>query len=434
MVRVPGGPFRYRNTKPVRLDDFWLDRYEVTNRQFKEFVDQGGYREPRFWKEPFVRDGRALAWDEAMALLRDATGRPGPAAWELGSHPEGQEDYPVSGVSWYEAAAYAEFAGKSLPTFFHWFRAAELGIVSEILLLSNFGGEGPSPVGHHKGLGPFGTYDQAGNVREWVTNATGERRYSLGGAWNDPSYLYSGPEIQQPWDRLPTVGFRCARYTAPPAAETLAPVEYGTFDARLFAREAGAGRGLRRLSEPLRLRRDAARRARGGRGRRPASLAQGDRQLRGRVRRRARDGAPLPAEGPARPAPGGGLLSELVGGRLAVEPRHRGPRVLVPGAQRTRRPLPRLQGHVREAPPRGRPARSQRLSRPDDPAGQGPRALARLSPDPKRRARRSRRLPRLEPGGVRGPADRARSSPGSPPWCWWAAGCRRARTRARSIP
>ena len=91
-------------------------------------------------------------------------------------------------------------------------------------------------MGQHKGLGPFGTYDQAGNVREWVTNATGERRYSLGGAWNDPSYLYSGPEIQRPWDRLPTVGFRCARYTAPAAPETLAPVEYGTF-ARDYTRE-----------------------------------------------------------------------------------------------------------------------------------------------------------------------------------------------------
>ena len=181
-----------------------------------------------------------------MALLRDATGRPGPAGWELGSHPEGQEDYPVSGVSWYEAAAYAEFAGKSLPTFFHWYRAAELGIVSEILLLSNFGGEGPSPVGHHKGLGPFGTYDQAGNVREWVDKRDRRAALLARRRLERPDLSLQRPEIQRPWDRLPTVGFRCARYTAPPAAETLAPIEYGTFDARLHAREAGAGRGLRR--------------------------------------------------------------------------------------------------------------------------------------------------------------------------------------------
>ena len=104
----------------------------------------------------------------------------------------------MAGVSWYEAAAYAEFAGKSLPTFFHWFRAAELGIVSDILLLSNFGGEGPAPVGRHQGIGPFGAYDQAGNVREWAWNAAaGEQRYTLGGAWNDPTYLYNGPETSR---------------------------------------------------------------------------------------------------------------------------------------------------------------------------------------------------------------------------------------------
>ena len=171
MVRVPGGSFEYRNTRPVRLDEFWMDRFEVTNRQYKEFVDQGGYREPRLWKEPFAKDGRTLSREEAMALFKDGTGRPGPAGWELGSYPEGREDYPVSGVSWYEAAAYAEWRGKSLPTFFHWYRAAELGIVSDILLLSNFGGEGPAPVGRHQGIGPFGAYDQAGNVREWSSNA-----------------------------------------------------------------------------------------------------------------------------------------------------------------------------------------------------------------------------------------------------------------------
>jgi len=240
MVRVPGGRYQYGNTSPVALGGFWLDRYEVTNRQFKEFVDQGGYRERRFWKQPFVRHGRSLGWDEAMAVLRDATGRPGPAAWELSSYAEGQADYPVAGVSWYEAAAYAEYAGKSLPSLYHWYRAAELGLVSEILLLSNFGGVAAAPVGRHQGIGPFGTYDQAGNVREWAWNARRDRRYTLGGAWNDPTYLFSGPESGDPWDRLPTVGFRCARYDEPPAAETLAPVPTWTF-ARDYARERPVG-------------------------------------------------------------------------------------------------------------------------------------------------------------------------------------------------
>jgi formylglycine-generating enzyme required for sulfatase activity/dienelactone hydrolase/predicted Ser/Thr protein kinase len=230
MVRVGGGPFRYNNVRPVVLTDFWLDRYEVTNRQFKTFVDQGGYRTKAFWMVPFVEGGRTLSWDEAMARFQDATGRPGPAEWELGAYPDGQDEYPVSGVSWYEAAAYAEFAGKSLPTFFHWYRAAELGIISDILLLSNFGEKGPAPVGQYQGLGPWGTYDQAGNVREWCWNATaaGEHRFTLGGAWDDPTYLYSGPEAVSPWDRSARSGFRCARYPDPPAADTLAPVGLGT--------------------------------------------------------------------------------------------------------------------------------------------------------------------------------------------------------------
>jgi hypothetical protein len=60
-------------------------------------------------------------------------------------------------VSWYEAAAYAEFAGKSLPTVYHWYHAAQLGIVSRILSLSNFSRQGPAQVGAYRGLGPFGS-------------------------------------------------------------------------------------------------------------------------------------------------------------------------------------------------------------------------------------------------------------------------------------
>ena len=55
-----------------------------------------------------------------MSEFVDKTGRPGPSTWEAGDYPDGQDDYPVSGVSWYEAAAYAEYAGKVLPTGDHW--------------------------------------------------------------------------------------------------------------------------------------------------------------------------------------------------------------------------------------------------------------------------------------------------------------------------
>jgi dienelactone hydrolase len=226
MVPVPGGEYAYRATRPIAIADFWLDRYEVTNRKFKEFVDHGGYTNKDYWKSPFVKTGRTLGFDEAMALFRDPTGRPGPSTWELGSYREGQADFPVSGVSWYEASAYAVYAGRSLPTFHHWFRAAGADdIFSGILPLSNFGGEGPSPVGSHQGLSPWGSYDMAGNVREWVVNAAGDRRYTLGGAWSDPTYLFTGPDALDPFDRTPIQGFRCALYPTPPPQEALGPIE-----------------------------------------------------------------------------------------------------------------------------------------------------------------------------------------------------------------
>ena len=94
MVRVPGGSVGLGipgldHLKEVVLGDYLIDRTEVTNRQFKRFVDEGGYRRRELWKEPFVHAGKTLGWDQAMALLHDRTGRPGPATWELGDYPDG---------------------------------------------------------------------------------------------------------------------------------------------------------------------------------------------------------------------------------------------------------------------------------------------------------------------------------------------------------
>jgi dienelactone hydrolase len=206
----------HRRDKITEAPAYLIDRYEVTNEDFKEFVDAGGYRDPEHWRRVrFVEAGRQISWEQAMTQFRDATGRPGPSTWEGGGFPEGRGDYPVSGVSWFEAAAYAQFKGKSLPTVFHWIKACRADDdPSRITHMSNFG-DGSAPVGSHRGTGQFGLYDAAGNVREWCHNAIDDAerpRCILGGAWGEAPYMFVYGVVRSPWDRDPGNGFRCVQY------------------------------------------------------------------------------------------------------------------------------------------------------------------------------------------------------------------------------
>jgi serine/threonine protein kinase/formylglycine-generating enzyme required for sulfatase activity len=212
MVRVPGGSVSVPSLHEVNLGAFLIDRFEITNHQFKQFVEGGGYQKREYWKQDFVQNGRRLSWEEAMPQFRDSTGRPGPSTWEAGDFPQGHDDYAVNGVSWYEAAAYAEFKGKQLPTIYQWEQAARPGYFSDIAELSNFSGAGPAPVGSYHGVGAFGTLDMAGNVREWCWNEVGGQRYIRGGAWNEPVYMFSVLDARLPWDRSPQNGIRLVRY------------------------------------------------------------------------------------------------------------------------------------------------------------------------------------------------------------------------------
>jgi predicted esterase len=127
-------------------------------------------------------------------------------------------------VSWYEALAYCRFVDKSLPTLYHWYAATAQDQLSDILLVSNFGRDGPAPVGSHAGLGDFGTYDMAGNMKEWCWNATQARRYLLGGSWGEPTYTFKmDADSRPPFSREPSHGFRCARFSAAPGEALLAP-------------------------------------------------------------------------------------------------------------------------------------------------------------------------------------------------------------------
>ena len=215
MVLVPATTAT-RTAPSVALPAVWMDRHEVTNGEFKKFVAAGAYLKPEYWKHPFVKDGKRLSWREAMAEFRDTTGRPGPATWQIGNHPDGSEQLPVGGVSWYEAAAYAEFSGKSLPSVHEWVHAAGIGVNSNIVQLSNFNGKGAAPQRTFLGMSPFGTYDMAGNLKEWTMNDSGDaQRYILGGAWNEPAYVFYARDARAPFARDETFGFRCVMRISP---------------------------------------------------------------------------------------------------------------------------------------------------------------------------------------------------------------------------
>lgn len=212
MIFVPGGEYRLvaweRPTEQkVRLDDYFIDKYEVSNQDFKEFVSAGGYLKKQFWKYPFVKDGKPISWDEAMREFKDRTALPGPRSWSNQNFPDGKAGYPVTDVTWYEAAAYAEFKGKTLPTIYQWEKAARNGQAGSLgnympwgLFYpgdslngrANFDAGGTTPVTALEfGMSPFGAYNMAGNVSEWTLNDSSEGFIATGGSWGDPTYTFA---------------------------------------------------------------------------------------------------------------------------------------------------------------------------------------------------------------------------------------------------
>ena len=211
MIYVPGGEYKLvsytRPTEePVKLSDFFIDKYEVSNREFKEFVTSGGYSKKEFWKFPLVKNGKEISFDEAAREFKDKTGLPAPRSWTNQNYAEGKADFPVTDITWYEAAAYAEFRGKSLPTIFQWEKAARDGKFDEgwntmpwglsreadsMEFLANFQDEGTTPVESFEfGASPYGCLNTAGNVAEWIFNQHGENVLVSGGAWSEKPYLF----------------------------------------------------------------------------------------------------------------------------------------------------------------------------------------------------------------------------------------------------
>ena len=217
MVYVPGWD-DVVDGEPIHYRAFFIGRFEVSNREYQEFVDAGGYQRRDLWEFEFRSGESTLTFEQAMTQFVDATGRPGPSTWEAGTYREGQGDYPVTGVSWYEAAAYARFRGRELPTTRHWARALATGLLAWELPASNINGKGLARVGEFQGIGWTGTFDMAGNAREWCFNETGDGlRALVGGAWDDAAYMVeasiSEPHRMPAFDRGATNGIRLMHAT-----------------------------------------------------------------------------------------------------------------------------------------------------------------------------------------------------------------------------
>ena len=219
-TRGIGGDARYA------IPAFAIGRTEVSNREYKTFIDVGGYANLEYWRGLMSPDGRPLT-PEWMRGFVDSSGRPGPANWELGTYPTGAADLPVGGLSWYEAMAYARYRNLTLPTLHHWARAAlapaEAGneTAPAISRDSNFDATGPVAAASEAGIGPWGTVHTAGNMREWVWTQADNQGLAMGGAWSDYPGTYQHAYTLDPLDRSPQNGVRLMHTLGEPIDEAL---------------------------------------------------------------------------------------------------------------------------------------------------------------------------------------------------------------------
>jgi iron(II)-dependent oxidoreductase len=204
-------PTLLKDDRPVRrliIAAFYLDEHEVTNAQYSEFIR--------------------------------ATGHRAPYNWPRGRLPEGKQDIPVVDVSWEDAAAYASWAGKRLPTEAEWERACR-GLADGAKYPWGDREPGADEAQFNKLEGPgrvcalrrnyFDLCDMAGNVWEWCSDwyekdyyarapeqnprgpETGMYRVLRGGSWADEEkYLTCAYRSwARPAERSPNIGFRCAK-------------------------------------------------------------------------------------------------------------------------------------------------------------------------------------------------------------------------------
>ncbi len=233
MVFIPAGPFLMgvprgardggRDEYPnhaVELDAYYLDKYEVTTGLYAQFMRATGHRPPSHRTDPSKN------------------------VWQGGVLPTALAAVPVVNVDWFDASAYCQWTGKRLPTEAEWEKAARgthdqrfpWGNVEPTRQHLNFNqqwhGAGTlAPVGsYEKGKSPYGAYDMAGNVWEWVADwyaadyyarspccnpqgpPTGTRRAVRSSGWQveTPQVRIFTRIASKPLDRNHSTGFRCA--------------------------------------------------------------------------------------------------------------------------------------------------------------------------------------------------------------------------------
>jgi formylglycine-generating enzyme required for sulfatase activity len=216
MVLIPKGPFLYGKDR-VHEDipyDYYMDIYPVTNDHDKVFMLANGYGSQDYWSK------EGWAWKQKNQVNS-------PKYW---NNPKWTKaDHPVVGVSYYEAEAYASWAGKRLPTEQEWEKAARgtdgreypWGNDFDKSKCNSFGSgvEAITPVTKYpKGISPSGCFDMAGNVDEWCASwfdADKDERVIRGGSWDyTPVYLRTSYRDWYTADsRYLYIGFRLAQDT-----------------------------------------------------------------------------------------------------------------------------------------------------------------------------------------------------------------------------
>jgi formylglycine-generating enzyme required for sulfatase activity len=228
LVLIPAGEFIMGHkgnydTLPVRrlnLPAFYIDKYEVTNKRYKRFIDATGYKVP--WsQDPAVA---AFIWD-----------------WQKRIYPEGKGDDPVVLINWEDAQTFCRWAGKRIPTEAEWEKAAR-GVNGKAYPWGDDWAAGKAntresglmqtaPFGNFKeDVSEYGVHDMAGNVSEWVeewfapypgnpmTSYEERNKYRVlrGGSWDYAHSIANGHHRQYalPQSQMAAIGFRCVKEAA----------------------------------------------------------------------------------------------------------------------------------------------------------------------------------------------------------------------------